>query len=176
MHRQLVGELEAGAGRLDRVEVADHVGDGHVRRGELLDIALVRAQPRDRQVVPGLARPPAARRAQRRHRVVVDLAARDDGQRLVEQRGQRAQQARFGLAAEAEQDEVAPREDRIHDLRHDRVVVADDAGELRLAGAELADQIVADLRLDGAPGDPAGLDVLPKSAEGRRLGVHGDRS
>ena len=61
------------------------------------------------------------------------------------------------------------------DLRDDGVVVADDAGEERLAGAQLANQVVADFGLDGAPRDAAGLDVFPKCAEGCRLGVHMDR-
>ena len=43
VHRQLVGELQAGARRLDRIEVADHVGDRHVGRRELLDVARVAA-------------------------------------------------------------------------------------------------------------------------------------
>ena len=42
VHRQLVGELQAGARRLDRIDVADHVGDRHVRRRQLLDVALRR--------------------------------------------------------------------------------------------------------------------------------------
>ena len=39
VHRQLTRELQAGARRLDRIDVADHVGDRHVRRGEFLDVA-----------------------------------------------------------------------------------------------------------------------------------------
>ena len=41
VHRQLVAELEPAPRRLDRIDVADHVGDGHVRRRELFDVALV---------------------------------------------------------------------------------------------------------------------------------------
>ena len=65
----------------------------------------------------------------------MDFAAGDDGQRLVEQRGQRAEQARLRLAAQAEQDEVVAREHGVDHLRDDGVVVADDAGKERLAGA-----------------------------------------
>ncbi len=173
MHRELVRQLEAGACRLDRIEVADHVGDRHVRRREFLHVALVRPEPRDRQIVARLARARPACRAQRRDRVVVNLAAGDDGQRLVEQGRQGAEEARFGLAAQAEQDEVVPREHRVDHLGYDRVVVADDAGKEGLTGAELANQVVADFRLDRAPRDAAGLDVFPKRAEGRRFEGHG---
>ena len=48
--RQFVGDIVPAARRLDRIDVADHVGDGHVRRGQLLHVALLRMQPRDRRV------------------------------------------------------------------------------------------------------------------------------
>ena len=76
VHRQLVGELQRGARRLDRIEVADHVGDGHVGRRELLDVARVARQPRDRQRRPLPRDACAARGTERRERIVVDLAAR----------------------------------------------------------------------------------------------------
>ena len=56
VHRQLVGELQAGARGLDRIEVADQVGDRDVGRRQLLDVARVAVEPADRQVVAGLAR------------------------------------------------------------------------------------------------------------------------
>jgi hypothetical protein len=49
--RELVGQDVAPARRLDRVDVADHVGDGDVGRGELLDVALLAPDPRDGRVV-----------------------------------------------------------------------------------------------------------------------------
>ena len=51
VHRQLVAELQAGPHRLDRVDVADHVGDRDVRRRQLLDVAVLARAPGDRQVV-----------------------------------------------------------------------------------------------------------------------------
>ena len=65
----------------------------------------------------------------RRERVVVDLAAGDDGRLFVEQVDQAARDARLGLAALAEEDDVLPGEDGVLDLRDDRLFVADDAGE-----------------------------------------------
>ena len=107
-----------------------------------------RGSQRDRQVValPGHAR--AAGAAQRRQRIVVDLAARHDRDLVVEQIDQAAQDAALGLAAQSEQDEVVPREDGVDELRDDRLVVADDAREQLLARLQLADQVVADLLLD----------------------------
>jgi hypothetical protein len=66
--------------------------------------------------------PRAARAADRIERIVVDLAARHDRDLVVEQRDERAQQARLRLAAQAEQDEVVLRQQRVHELRHDGVV------------------------------------------------------
>ena len=133
VHRQLVRQLEAGACGLDRVEVADHVGDRHVRRRELFDVARVARQPRHRQRVPFGRDACAARRAQRRERIVVNLAAGHDGNRIVEQFGERPQNAAFRLPAQPEQNEVVAGQDGVDDLRDDGFVVADDAWKNRLA-------------------------------------------
>ena len=58
-----------------------------------------------------------------------------DGDRLVQQAGEAAEDPALRLPAEPEQDEVVPREDGVDELRDDRVVVADDAGEERAAGS-----------------------------------------
>ena len=63
---------------------------------------------------------------------------------------ERAQDARLRLTAQAEQDEVVPREQRVDDLRHDGLVVADDAREDRAALREAGEQICAHLVLHGA--------------------------
>ncbi len=158
MHRQLVAQLQAALGGLDRIDVADHVGNRHVRRRQLLDVARFARPPGDRHLIAfGLdARLPERR--QRRERIVVDLAVGNHRNPLVEQRRQRAENARLGLAAQAEQDEVMPREHGVHQLRHDRVVVADDAGEQRVFPAQVFRQVVAHLVSDRAaahlaPGD-----------------------
>ena len=119
VHRQLAGQLQPAVRGLDRVDVADHVGDGDVRRCQLLDVARLARQPADAHRVAVGGHLLAAVRRQRRQRVVVDLAARDDGDHLVEQRGQRAQDAGLGLAAQPEQDEIVPRQDGVDDLRDD---------------------------------------------------------
>ena len=132
VHRQLARELQARPRRLDRIDVADHVGDGHVGRRQLLDVAQVARQPVDRRAV---ALGGDARRGTR-----AQIGA--SGSSLISQPGitgisssssvdQRAQQARLGLTAQAKQDEVVLREQRVDQLRNDAVVVADDAGEQR---------------------------------------------
>ena len=112
-------------------------------RRQLLDVARVARQPGDRQRVALCRDPRAAGGAERRERVVVDLAARHDRDRFVEQRGERAQDPALRLAAQAEQDEVVARQHRVDDLRHDGLVVADDAGKSVLPATEPGDQVVA---------------------------------
>ena len=73
----------------------------------------------------------AAAAADRTVRIVVDLAAFDIRHALVEQRGQHADQARFGLPAQSQQDEIVARQNGVDDLRHHGVFVADDAREQR---------------------------------------------
>jgi hypothetical protein len=94
---QLVAQQVPAARRLDRVDVADDVGDGHVGRGELLDEALVAADPRDGRVVAALGEPRCGRLADRAERVVVDLAAGDHRHLGVEQRDEGAQDAALRL-------------------------------------------------------------------------------
>ena len=106
MHRQLAGELQAGSRRLDRIDVADHVSNRHVGRGELLDVAEIARKPGDRHAIAFARDARAAGGAQRFQRIVVDLAPWNDGNDLVEQCRERAQQPRFCLTAKAEQDEV----------------------------------------------------------------------
>ena len=115
----------------DGVDVADDVGDGHVRRGQLLDVALLGGEPGDRRLVPALGHEVAAAAAERTEGVVVDLAPGHHGQGGIEQGGEAAQEPALGLAAQAEQDHVVAREDRVRDLGHDGLVVAEDAREER---------------------------------------------
>ena len=71
----------------------------------------------------------------------MDFAAGDVRRLRIEQAGKSAQDSALGLAAQAQQNEVVAGEDRVHDLGHDRVVIADDARKYRtlsLAG-ELSD-------------------------------------
>ena len=62
VNRLLVAELEAAACRLDRIDVANQVGNRHVGRCQLLDVAQVAMQPGHRQVVARLCRASRGRR------------------------------------------------------------------------------------------------------------------
>ena len=108
-------------------------------------------------------------------RVVVQLAARDDRQPLVEEPDEEPGQPRLGLAALAEEDEVLAGEDRVLDRRQDRVVVADDAGEDGLALAEPGQEVGPQLLLD-RPRTPARGAQLAEGRRGRggRGGREGD--
>ncbi len=149
----MVSSLErscAAARRLDGVEVADEVGDGDVGRGELLHVAIVRGQPGDGRGVAALGDQVAAALADGVVGIVANLAPGDVGQALVEQGGESAQDAAFCLSAQAKQDEVLPREDRIHNLRNDGVFIADDSRKDGFAGLQARDQVAPHLVLDGA--------------------------
>ena len=85
-------------------------------------------------VVAALGDEVAAAPAERAVGIVANLAAGDVGHVFIEQGGERAQDAALRLSAKAEQDEVLPRKNGVHDLRNHRVFIADDAGEERLPG------------------------------------------
>ena len=116
-------------GGLDRVDVADDVRDGHVWRGEFFDEARIALDPRDGASVAVALDylPPVC--ADGLKRIVVDFGAGDDRNALVEQIGELPNDAALGLPAQAQQDQIVARENCVYDLRDDRLVVADDAGE-----------------------------------------------
>jgi hypothetical protein len=165
VHRQLVRQLQPRPRRLDRVDVADHVRDGDVGRRELFHVARVAFEPVDRRAVAGFGHLRPAGAADGIQRVVVDLAAWHHRNELVEQRHQRAQEARLGLPAQAQQDEVVSRQQCVDQLGQHRFVVADDAGEERAAGTQLLDQVVAHLFVDAAAAHLAALDGTAQVAQ-----------
>src|SRR6185436_12594074 len=149
VHRQLVAEDVPAARGLDRVEVADDVGDSDVGRRQLLDVALFRIEPRNRGVVAGLVEEILSVLGDRCERIVIDLAAGDYRQRRIEQRGERAKNSGLRLSAQSEQNEIVAAEKSVHYLRHDRLFVADHAVKDRLTCGEPREEIGAKLILDG---------------------------
>ena len=111
---QLVRQV-AALGDLDRVDLADEVGDRDVRRGELLGVAPVARQPVDGGLVAVALHDGLGGRADRRVRVVVELAAADDRDPLVEQADQQAGHPGLRLAAFAEEHDVVAGQDRVLD-------------------------------------------------------------
>lgn len=81
--------------------------------------------------------------ADRRIRVVMNLASRNVGHLLIEKRGKRAQYPAFRLAAQAQENEIVSRQNRIHDLRYHGIVVSDDPGENGATLTQFARQVVA---------------------------------
>jgi hypothetical protein len=91
--------------------------------------------------------------------VLVQLGAGDVGRPLVEQIDQAPDQPGLALAPLAEQDHVVAGEQRPLDLGQHGVVVADDAGEARRAGAQPVEQVVAELLFHGAELVPGGAQL-----------------
>ena len=140
VERELVGQV-AALGHLDRVDLADEVGDRRVGGGQLLAEARRRGAPTS----IGVSSPCSATRSRAwretgRVRVVVDLAAGDDRHPLVEQAGERADHAGLRLAALAQEDHVVAGEQRVLELRQDGVLVAEDPVDERLAGRDPGDR------------------------------------
>ncbi len=147
---QLVAQQVAAARGLDRVNVADDVGDRHVGRRQFFDEALVAAHPVDGRRVALFFDQLATVGADGFERVVVDFGAGDGRHALVEELDELADDAALGLTAQTQQNQVVPREDGVDDLRDDRLVVADDAGENLFARAQFAEEVGAQLVLDRA--------------------------
>ena len=131
VHGELASELLAGTCGLDGVDVADEVGYGDIRGGELFDVSVVGGKPGDGSIVAQLRDEVAGEAGEWGVGIVAELGAADVGGLGVEQGGEGAQDAALGLTTEAEEDEVVAGEDGVDDLRDDGIVVADDAGEER---------------------------------------------
>ena len=143
VHGEFAAEFVSAACRLDGIDIADQVGNRDIGRRQFFHVALLGRQVCNRSIVAQFRDLLPAAAANRRVRIVMDFAAGDVGRLRIEQCGQRAQDAALGLAAQSQQDEIMPRKNRVNDLRHDGVVVSDDAGKNRAALAEFHDQVVA---------------------------------
>src|SRR5712692_1987218 len=134
---QLVRKKVPAARGFDRIQISDEIGDGHVGSCELLDVSPVARNERDLSLVTAFFDEQPAGLADRRVRIVVDLAAFDRRRPLIKQPDQLAQYSALCLSAQSEKYEVVPREQGVDDLRHYRIVVADDARKYRLTPIEL---------------------------------------
>ena len=168
MQRELVGQVST-LRDLDRVDLADQVGDRRIGGGELLTESIAAMHPRNRRVVTHLLDQVTGVLGDRLIRVVVDLAPGDDRHPLVEQIGERADHAGLGLTALTEEDHVVTGEQRVLELRHHGVLVAEDTVEERFPDADLGDGVGTDLVLD-RPGHPP---RCPQFAQRARALCHG---
>ena len=143
----------APLGDLDRVDVADQVGDAGVRGGQLLGVALAAVFPGHWEVVAGIGGPLDRLGGDRAVGVLAEFGAGDDRGPFVEQPAQGAQQARLALAALTEQHDVVFGDQGALELRDDGVLEAQDPwphlGDVH-ARAQLGQQILAELGLHAA--------------------------
>ena len=153
MDSQLVGKISSAACGLDGVHVADHVGNRHVGRGKFFHESLLAAKPRYRRGIAFRRDSFPAGAANRKIGIVVNLAAGHDRNLRIEKSHQAAQNPRLCLPAQAEQNEMMPREHGIGDLGYHRVVVAVHAGKNGFALLELLQKIFAKLLPDGSRGN-----------------------
>ena len=99
----------------------------------------------------------------------MDLTSGDVRSVRIEQRGECAQNAALRLTAQTEQDEVMARQNRVHDLRHNRVVVAHDAREDGAISLQPVDQVLAQFVFDSTiPQTLFGERTLPQLAKSAR--------
>ena len=146
--RQLVAEI-AALGDLDRIDLADEVGDSIVRRRELLTVALVARHPGDLDLVDLVVDLVAAGPADWSVGIVPDLAVADVWHLLVEEVDERPDDARLGLAALTQEDDVLSGEDGVLQLRDDRILIAEDPRQDVLLLLDPLDQVAPHLLFDG---------------------------
>src|SRR5205823_14015072 len=115
---------------------------------ELLAVALVGPDPRDRERLALGGQAPLALAADGRERVVADRAGGDHRHERVEERGQAADDPALRLPALAQEHHVVPGEHGVLDLGDDGVVVADYAGEDALPTPETGEEVLPHLLAD----------------------------
>ena len=145
MHHLRIGQRQAPGRCLDRIDVAEQIGDRDIRRRQFLVITLLTREPVDGGVVALLFDHAQARHRDRCQRVVIQLRATDHGNGVIEELGDRTQKAGLRLAAQAEKDHVVTGEHGVDEAGDDRAVVAQNAGKKALAAAQSRDQVGANL-------------------------------
>ena len=157
-----VGEV-APFSDLHGIDLANQIGDGHVRSRKLLPEALLAADPADRERVALRLETATARPADRSERVVVDFTSLDRRNQLVEQPHEPTDDPALGLPALAEKYHVVAREHGVLDLRENGLVVADDSGHDRVVVAQASDEISPNLFTNGKNSHS----VSPEFAQGQ---------
>jgi hypothetical protein len=151
VHGGFVGKVTA-LSMLDEVDFADEVGDGDIRCGKLFVVAGGAVDPFDGSIISLFRDEAFAGGGGGVDRIVVDFGAGEDGDEFVEEVGEHAEDAGFGLAAEAKEEDVMFGEEGVDDLGDDGVAVAEDAGEEVAAAAvlfEFGDDVFAEFVFDG---------------------------
>ena len=155
VHGGFVGEVAATWSVFDEVDFADEVGDGDVGGGEFFVVACGAVDPFDGGVFALFGEEALAGGGDGGEGVVVDFGAGEDGDPFVEEFGEHAEDAGFGLAAEAEEEDVVLGEDGVDDLGDDGIAIAEDAGEevgvasARPPRADSGDGVFSEFVFDG---------------------------
>ena len=123
VHGEFVAEGAAGARGFDGIHVAENVRNGDVRRGQFLHVPIAARPPGNWSGVTLFRDQFAAGLADRAQRVIVDFAASEIRHFGIEKIYEAAQNAALRLSAQAEEDEIVPREKGIDDLRQDSLLV-----------------------------------------------------
>src|SRR5260370_28459874 len=116
MNRELVAEVASRARRVDRVHIVQNVGDGDVWSGQLLHKAVIALEPSDRRRVALVRQQFAAAPANWGQGMIVYLTSGDVGNLRGKEIHQAAQDAAFGLTAQAEKNKILPRQKRVRDM------------------------------------------------------------
>src|SRR5215813_9541591 len=96
-------------GGLDRIDVADQIGNRYIRGRQFFNVAFVGGEPGDRRGIFFARDQLTATPADRRVGVVVNLASRNIRRLRIEQAGKRTQDAALRLSAQSQQDKVMTR-------------------------------------------------------------------
>src|SRR5439155_17397330 len=152
---------------LNRIHLADQIRDADVGCGQLLRVAILGSDPGNGRLVAMLLDQPHREGRYGLEGVVVQLGARDGRDPWIEECNQRTGDAALGLPTLAEQDHVLARQDSVLDLGQDRLVVAKDPRQQRLAAADLVEQVGPHLLLDRARPPPRAAQLT----EGRGGGM-----
>src|SRR5438132_11314319 len=113
MNGQFIAEQVTALRCLNRIHVADDVGDRHVGGCEFFYKSRIAFYPGDRRRVLMQFNRLTAERADRTERIIVDLRAGDDRYFRVKQVRELPNDPAFRLTAEAKQNQVMPGENRV---------------------------------------------------------------
>ena len=147
MDSQLIRQVPA-LRDFDGVDLADEIGHRNIGRRQLLPKTVVSMEPRDGGLVAQILYPIVPDFGHGREGIVVHLGPFDDGNVLVQEIRHRSDQPRLGLAALPQEDQVVAREDRVLQLRDDRLFIANDPGEQLLPFPDFPDEILPQLVFD----------------------------
>ena len=86
MYGEVAGKFVASARGFNRVDVANEIGDSHVRRGQLFHVAIIWREICDGRLVAQTRHLFAAAPANGSVRIITDFAARDVWRVRIEQR------------------------------------------------------------------------------------------